>query len=87
MNLEKIKDNIETRIENYITVRKFNSLMPIGNEPNFWVFVQGKNLTISGYNSSDIVFKEIKSRVATGSKLIITVDLGSREENLNYTKI
>lgn len=87
MNIEKIKNSFKTRIDNFSTVRRFYSLMPVGEEANFRVVVENQNLIIPGYNPSDRIFDEIKNRVDKGSKVMIVVNLEDRDEVLNYTKI
>lgn len=82
MSLERIKETIKNKVDNFIARREFYSMMPIGNERPFEVIICGdrgengmeKSLIIPGYNPSDRVFEEIKKRVEPGSRIAIHID-------------
>jgi hypothetical protein len=76
MSLERIKETIKNKVENFQARREFYSMMPIGDEKLFEVRVKGTKelLVIPGYYPSDIVFNEIKKRVEPGSNIEIRID-------------
>jgi hypothetical protein len=95
MSLERIKETIKTKVENFQARREFYSMMPIGNERPFEVRVFGERsddiegdlLIIPGYNPSDRVFDEIKKRVEANSSVKIKVDFDGEEKTVSYRKM